>query len=214
MKPSTYARLIFAALPLAALAACAPATQLTSSWADPTAPSHQFHKMCVVGLTPKSATRRMYEDDFVAELKTRRLAAVQSYTFGIDGQMDKDAAAGKLQEAGVDGVIVTRLIDKESVQTYYPPTYSTMGVPPSYYGGWYGYYSAGYTYMSSPGYVAEDHVFRIETNVYDLQAGKLMWSGLTETTLSSDSAPETEIKPFIALIVADMEKHKVLPKKK
>jgi hypothetical protein len=214
MKLPTIARLVLATLALAALASCAGGTRLTSSWADPTAPSHQFHKVAVLGLTPKSASRRMYEDDFVAELKTRGLSAVPSYTFGFEGQIDKDAAAAKLQEAGVDGVIVTRLIDKETVQTYYPPTYSTMGVPPSYYGGWYGYYSAGYTYMSSPGYVAEDHVFRIETNVYDLQNSKLMWSGLTETTLSSDQAPETEIKPFIALIVADMEKHKVLPKKK
>ena len=167
-----------------------------------------------MGATPKNSTRRMYEDAFVADLQARGITGVQSYTFAGEGQIDKDAAVAKLKDLGVDGVIVTRLVDKETVQTYYPPTYSSVAAPAPYYGGWYGYYSTGYSYMSSPGYVAEDHVFRIETNFYDLQNDKLVWSGLTESTLSSGSAPETEIKPFIDLLVYDMEKHKLLPKKK
>jgi len=214
MKLQTTQRLGVAALSLVALASCAGTTQLTSSWADPALANRGFKKVVVVGATPKSATRRMYEDAFVKDLQSRGITGVQSYTFASEGQIDKDAAVAKLKEMGVDGVIVTRLIDKETVQTYYPPTYSSAAAPASYYGGWYGYYSMGYSYQSSPGYVAEDHVFRIETNLYDLQSDKLAWSGLTETTLSSGSAPENEIKPFIDLIVYDMEKHKVLPKQK
>ena len=57
-------------------------------------------------------------------------------------------------------------------------------------------------------------MFRIETNLYDLQNDKLAWTGITETTLSSGSAPESEIKPFIELLAYNMEKTKVLPKKK
>ena len=187
MKLSTSVRLCVAAFSLAALVSCAGSTQLTSSWADPAAANRGFKKVVVVG--------------------------VQSYTIMPEGQIDKEAAAAKLREMGVDGVIVTRLIDKETVQTYYPPTYSSVAAPAPYYGGWHGYYSMGYDYMSSPGYVAEDHVFQIETNLYDLQNDKLTWSGLTETTLSSGSAPETEVRPFIDLLVYEMEKHKVLPKR-
>jgi hypothetical protein len=214
MKLSTTTRLTVAALSLVALASCAGTTQLTSSWADPAAANRGFHKIAVVGATPKAAIRRMFEDDFVANLQTRGISGVQSYTFAGEGQIEKEAALAKLKEMGVDGVIVTRLIDKETVQTYYPPTYSSVAAPAPYYGGWYGYYSMGYSYQSSPGYVAEDHVFRIETNLYDVQNDKLMWSGLTETTLSSGSAPDTEIKPFIDLIAYNMEKKKVLPKQK
>ena len=214
MKLVMSTRLGLAALSLAALASCAGTTQLTSSWADPASANRGFKKIVVVGATPKNATRRMYEDQFAADLQARGVTGVQSYTFAAEGQIDKDAAAAKLKEMGVDGVIVTRLVDKETVQTYYPPTYSSVAAPAPYYGGWYGYYSMGYSYMSSPGYVAEDHVFRIETNLYDLQNDKLVWSGLTESTLSSGSAPETEIKPFIDLIVYNMEKSKILPKKK
>jgi hypothetical protein len=214
MKLSTTTRLTVAALSLVALASCAGTTQLTSSWADPAAANRGFHKIAVVGATPKAAIRRMFEDDFVANLQTRGISGVQSYTFAGEGQIEKEAALAKLKEMGVDGVIVTRLIDKETVQTYYPPTYSSVAAPAPYYGGWYGYYSMGYSYQSSPGYVAEDHVFRIETNLYDVQNDKLVWSGLTETTLSSGSAPDTEVKPFIDLIAYNMEKKKVLPKQK
>jgi len=211
MKLSRSVRLSLAAAPLLVLASCAAPTKLTTSWSDPTAANHTYQKIVVVGVTPRAPARRQYEDDFVAELQSRGITGVQSYTFAGEGQVDKDAAIAKLKEMGADGVIVTRLVDKETVQTYYPPTYSS--VPTAYYGGWYGYYSMGYTYMSSPGYVDENKVYRIETNLYDVNNDKLVWSGLTETTLSSGSAPESEIKPFIAAITYDMESKKVLPKK-
>lgn len=214
MKFSTNVRLGSMAAALAVLASCAPATQLTSSWNDPTAVNRGFKKIVVVGATPKAPIRRMYEDDFVAELKTRGIQGIASYSFASgEGQIDKAAAQAKLQEMGADGVIVTRLVDKETVQNYYPPTYSAVAAPSAYYGGWYGYYSTGYSYMSSPGYVEENKVYRIECNLYDVQGDKLVWSGLTETTLSSGEAPETEIRPFIATVVMDMEKKHVLPKK-
>ena len=214
MKLQTTQRLGLAALSLVALASCAGTTQLMHSWADPAMANRGFKKIVVVGASPKNATRRLYEDDFVKDLQSRGITGVQSYTIAGEGQIDKDAVAAKLKEMGVDGVIVTRLVDKETVQTYYPPTYSSVAAPAPYYGGWYGYYSMGYSYQSSPGYVAEDHVFRIETNLYDLQNDKLAWTGITETTLSSGSAPESEIKPFIELLAYNMEKTKVLPKKK
>lgn len=214
MKPSTTARLGLAVLAVSALASCGPATQLTSSWADPTAANRRYEKIAVVGATPRSPIRRKYEDAFVKELQSRGVPAVPSYQIAGEGQLDKDAAAGKLREAGCDAVIVTRLVDQETVQTYYPPTYSTMAAPSAYYGGWYGYYSMGYTYESSPGYVSENKVYRIETNLYDVANDKLAWSGLTETTLMSGEAPEREIQPLIGALLYDMEKHKIISKAK
>jgi hypothetical protein len=212
MKMSHSAWYGLAGLLLITLGSCAPATQLTSSWADPTAGSHKYQKVVVVGASPQAGLRRKYEEAFTEELKARGVDAVASYTFGGEGQLEKEAAIAKLKEVGADGVIVTRLIDQESVQTYYPPSYS---VPSTYYGGWYGYYSMGYGYMTSPGYMVEDKVFRIETNLYDVGSDKLTWSGLTKTTLTSGDAPENEIRPLIQTLLIDMEKHKlVAPPKK
>ena len=212
MKRSTSARLAAAAIVAAALTSCAASTQLTSSWSDPAAAGHVFKKIVVVGVTNKSAVRREYEDSWTRELAARGVEAVPSYNFGgSDTKLDKDAAMAKLGEIGADAVLVTRLVDKDSYNTYYPPSYSTVAAPSPYYGGWYGYYSMGYSYMTSPGYVEENKVYRVETNLYDVHGDKLVWSGITETTLLSSDSPESEILPMIATLSTSMEQKKVLP---
>ena len=213
MKLSSSARIIAAAIGAAALTSCAASTQLTSSWADPAAAGHKFTKIVVVGVTNKAPIRHEYEDAFTRELQARGVTATPSYNFGGGGgdKLDKDAAVAKLKEIGADAVLVTRLVDKETVNTYYPPSYSTVAAPSPYYGGWYGYYSMGYSYMTSPGYVEENKVYRVETNLYDINGDKLVWSGLTETTLMSGDAPDSEIAPIIATLAADMEHKKVIP---
>jgi len=205
------ARFCLVAAPLA-LASCAPNTQLIHSWADPTAQSHSYKKIVIVGATPQAATRRIYEDSFAAELQSRGITPVPSYTFD-QGKLDKDSAIVALKQIGANAVLVTRLVDKENYQTYYPPSYTTVAAPTAYYGGWYGYYSMGYTYMSDPGYVANNEVYRVETYLYDLAGDKLVWSGITETTLISGDSPQNEIQPLIETLSYDMEKHKVIPKR-
>lgn len=214
MKLSSAVRLGLSCVAVAALASCAPTTQLTSSWSDPDAGGRKYQKIAIVGVSPQTARRHMYEDAFVAALQKRGTGAVASYSLAGDGKLDKETAASKLQEAGVDAVIVTRLVDKETVQEYYPPSYTTMSAPGAYYGGWYGYYNMGYSYESSPGYVMENKVYRIETNLYAVQGEKLMWSGLTETTLTSGDAPESEIEPLVYTLIMGMEKKGALPKAK
>ena len=212
MKRWTSARLAAAAIIAATLTSCAASTQLTSSWADPTAAGRSYKKIVVVGVTNKAPIRREYEDAWTHELAARGIEATPSYNFGgPDVKLDKDAAMSKLQEMGADAVLVTRLVDKESYNTYYPPSYSTVAAPSPYYGGWYGYYSMGYSYMTSPGYVEENKVYRVETNLYDVHGDKLIWSGLTETTLLSSDAPESEILPLIATLSVNMEHKKVIP---
>jgi hypothetical protein len=213
MKVSTSARLGVAALSLLTLTSCAATSQLTTSWADPAAANRSLKKVVVVGATPNAAVRRMYEDSFASDLKARGIDAVPSYTVAGEGQLNKDEASAKLKELGADAVIVTRLVDKQQYENYYPPTYSTYAAPSAYYGGWYGYYSMGYSYMSSPGYVEQGQIYRVETNMYDVQNDKLLWSGITESTLSSGQAPTSEVQPVIHLLVNDMEKKKIIPKK-
>jgi hypothetical protein len=197
---------------IVALASCAPATRLTSSWTDPTQTGHTYHKVAVVGVTPRTTIRRQYESAFAADLQKHGIPGVTSFSVLGEGQVDSTAAGAFLQN-GVDGVIVTRLVDQETYNTYYPPTYSTAYVPSAYNGGWYGYYSMGYTYETSPGYTVENKVFRLESNLYNLTSGKLAWSGLTETTLMSGDAPDREIQPVVDELIASMFKSKALTPK-
>ena len=92
-------------------------------------------------------------------------------------------------------MLVTRLVDQETVNQYYPPTYSS--VPSAYYGGWYGYYNMGYTYMSSPGYSETNHVYRLETNLYDRAGDKLLWSGSCHADHHDRGRPSLERDPSL-----------------
>jgi hypothetical protein len=211
MNRSTTAWIGGALVVAATLAGCAASTQMTNSWVDPTAVGRPHQKIVVVGVTAQSAARRSYEEGFVNALATRGITGVPSYTLGTgDGKMEQAAIEAKLKETGADAVIVTRMVDEQTVQNYYPGT--TYAAPSAYYGGWYGYYSMGYSYMYDPGYVTTDKVYRLETNLYDVADAKLLWSGLTETTIPAGDSPTTEIQPLIVTIVADMEKKGVLPK--
>jgi hypothetical protein len=46
----------------------------------------------------------------------------------------------------------------------------------------YGYYYSSYAVMSTPGYYTSYKVYKVESNVYDVQQEKLVWSGESHTT--------------------------------
>ena len=129
MKIAPSIRFASLAVALALFTSCSATNKLTSSWSDPVATTTPHKKIVVVAATPNAALRRTFEDTFSGELRARGIDAVASYTFGGQGQLDKDQAVAKLKEVGADGVFVTRLVDKQNYETYYPPTYTTMAAP-------------------------------------------------------------------------------------
>ena len=210
MKSLTALKWAAAGIALVTLASCGANTQLTSAWSEPRAGGGTFKKIAVLGIAPTDAARRVYEDSFARQLARYGVEGVPTYTVFTGDKIDKDAGAAKLREMGVDGVVVTRIVDQQTVQTYYPPTYSMVAPPPAYYGGWYGYYNMGYSYMSSPGYTTTSQDVRIETNLYDLQSDKLAWSGLTESFIDVGTG-QTIIEPLVSILTEDMSKKKLIP---
>ena len=147
-------RMALAVVGLAAfgmLMGCAANTQLTNVWTDPAFQTNSLKKLMVIGVAQNSGVRRTFEDQFAAALQQQGVGAVASYAAVGDGPLDSASVVSALLQHGCDGVFLTRLIDKQTVDTYYPPTTTYVSAPSSYYGGWYGYYSMGYAYTSSPG---------------------------------------------------------------
>ena len=81
----------------------------------------------------------------------------------------------QIAASGVDGVVVMRLVYDENEVTYNAGTY-----PGPYYSFW-GYYGWAYPIAYQPGYLQTDRLVGIETNVYDVETEKLVWSGLSRT---------------------------------
>ena len=180
------------------LAACA-TTQINSVWKDPAYQTRPA-KIMVIGVARNPLNRRIFEDEFVAQLKARGTEGIASYKVLPDREQDDQAAiAAKVKELGADAILITRLVSRRVVQTYVP---GTTYFPPPYYSSWPNYYGYGYHYMYTPGYIAEDEYAVIETNLYEAHSDKLIWAASSETGISGPN--QGIIQGYIEVMVKNM----------
>ncbi len=174
---------------------CGPSTKIEKTWSDPsfTSGSVAFHKVLVIGNLKDESTRRIAEDKMVAAMKT--VTGVQSYTYLQPNDTARGSVESRLQKDGFDGIVIMRLASVDK---------STSYVPGTTYGGWYGHggwYGGGY---GTSGYYQEDKTFYVETELYSLTTGKLLWAGTT-SSLNPTKLDHT-LDDIIATIKAEMQK--------
>jgi hypothetical protein len=174
-------------------------TQIKSIWKDAAYQSRPARIM-VIGVAKDPLERRLFEDEFVVQLKARGTEAFASYTVLPDKQQDDQAViAAKVKELGADTVLITRLVSRKTVRTYVP---GTIYYPPPYYGTWPDYYGYGYRYIYSPGYIAEDEYAVMETNLYETAQDKLIWAASSETMMTHSD--HKQIKSYVGIMVEAM----------
>ena len=200
--------LILMAITLASLLTSCATTTITASWKDD---SYQGYprKALVIGVTGKDTLKRIFENEFVLQLKANGVNAVPSYTvLPLEKKYEKKVIVAKVKELDADSLFITRLVDKKSYETYYPG--SVYVSTPGYRSpGWHDYYSRGYSYYS-PGYVYQQEIVYIETQLYDSATGKLIWSVVTKTYV--DSTMESQIKSFVKVIMKSLSTKGLIPK--
>lgn len=132
----------------------------------------QFEHVVAVAVVPSETQQRVAEDALVA--RTSRVKVTPAY------QLLSPADRGSVERAravltglGIDGAIVVQLIGVDREQTYVPGTM----VP----GGFYGLYGSSWAGVYRPGYVIDDTLVRIETSLYDVAEGRLLWTAVSET---------------------------------
>jgi hypothetical protein len=205
-------RIVAALAALLLSAACAPTTKMLTSWKAPTFREGSVKNVLVLGVGRDNSIRRLYEDSFVAALKDRGYGAVPSYDRITEpDKLDKEAFAAQLKQEGVTHVIATRVVDQKTIETYVPPTVMTVGAAPywpGYYSAWPSYWSVGYTTSVSPGYVTSEDKYSLETNLYDVGTGELVWTGLSETWVST--SPQANVAAVIDKVVYELRSKKIL----
>jgi hypothetical protein len=193
-------------LTLAAVALCATtslyATKLIAVWADPAAGQTRFTKVIVAFQSADEVMRRNSEVTFVKRFPK----ATAAYTMmqGVDVK-DRDQVKALVEKAGFDGAVIMHLVrtDKETI---YSPGTTWWGTAP--YTSMWGFWGYGWGTAYQPGYITNDHLVTIETNVYSVKEDKLLWASRSETT-----NPETVSKlidSVISTTVKEMKKRKIL----
>jgi hypothetical protein len=185
------------------LAACA-STSLTNSWRDPAYTGPALKKIMVMGVSTQPSVRRVFEDEFVAELKVAGVGAVASYKLiPQDGKADEATLQRAVHEAGADGALITRLVRIE-MKTQVTSGFYQSG--PAM--GFYGWYSSAWVGYYEPPMVYQYDVVTAETSLYDINAQRLLWSGTTETFAPTNVKKET--KEFATVIIDALKQQRLI----
>lgn len=183
-------------------------SKIVSSWKDPEYKVGQIKKIVVIGVFKRASLRRFFEEEFVRRLKMKNIEAVPGYSVIKDEKMKEDVLIDKIHELDIDAILISRVVDRKTLETYYPPQTAYIG-PRPYYHDWYHYYRDSYDYVITPGYKVEQEIIRIETSIYDTRSQNLVWSALSESY--TDSPSLNEVESFIADLMNRMQSQGMLP---
>jgi len=160
---------------------CAPATQLTNAWVDPSYRGPPFANVLVLGVSRNEGERRTFEDEFSARLRAAGVKAVAGYTLlPENGGVAKEVLEGVLKKIGADGAIVARVLDVDR-RTAYSPGYVTVIPSVGYSRGFYGFYGSAMAITTPPTAYQYDVVV-VETSLWQTRDATLVWSATTQTT--------------------------------
>src|SRR5689334_13171168 len=152
---------------LGLFASCAN-TEMTDTWTDPSAKGAALQRIAVICLAKDEGLRRMAEDQVTRGVQNAQVVPSYQVLAGIDLK-DKDAVKAKLSAAGFQGVLVMQMTGVS--QELRATSYSTFD----------GYYGYAYPMAYGPTYLESYPVVHVQSNLYSLPDGKLIWSGSSRT---------------------------------
>jgi len=188
---------VFVTLALLTLTACT-GTTIIDSWLDPSVTSSRhFKKIAVVVMSRDPMIRRTAEDTLVSHIT--RTQAVPAYSLLTEtDEMSSDRVKARLEEAGVDGVVVMRMIGVDKQTSWVPGNY------PASYSGFGSYWGYAHPMAYNPGYLQTDTIVQVETNVYSLPDGKLVYAARSETFNPTSAA--SMFREIANAIAGDLKK--------
>ena len=187
-------------------------SKITNSWKSDNTVDYKFKKILVLGLIRESdrTLQQNMENHLVEDLLHRGYKAESALTeYGPKAfdKMDEEAAIGKIKNTGVDAVITIVLLDKKKERKYIPGNlfFSPYGY---YYNHFWGYRSTLYNRIYEPGYYVTDTKYFWESNLYDMETQKLVYSVQTQSFDPSNS--ESMGHEYGQIIVKDMIRNNIL----
>jgi ABC-type branched-subunit amino acid transport system substrate-binding protein len=155
--------------------------------------SGQIKKVFIIGVSQDNKMRKQFENEYVKQLAIKKIEAIPSHTvLSSDKILDKNTIVSKIKDMDIDGVIVTKLIEKTK-KSYAGSSFQGEN--------YYTYYVDSFHFAESYKATQADYV-TLETNLYDAKSEKLIWSGLSETFIYRTTSES--IKPFIESMIQNL----------
>jgi len=174
-------------------------TKMHDVWKDQNY-SSQIKIIFIIGVSQDQKMRKQFENEYVKQLAIKKIKAIPSYTvLSSDEMLDKDTIVSKINDMNIDGVIVTKLIEKTK-KSFASPSYN---IPGSYHAHYVNSLNVAKSYS-----VSQSDYVTLETNLYDAKAEKLVWSGLSETFIFRTTSES--IRPFIESMIQSLSKDNMI----
>jgi hypothetical protein len=182
-------------------------TGLTHIWIDEGYRPLPVKKVFVTGIMLDISMKKLVEDEFSTLLSDHRTGSVESYKLiSYYSTPDRDTIISTIKSQDADVFLIARLIAFKKGEVLLPGRPSVL---PAWYRDWYSYYTDGLNFVQSPGYIVENDLIIMETNVYDTATENLIWSAQSETALLTCGCEE--IKVLIRDTVKRMAHDKLIP---
>jgi hypothetical protein len=179
------------------LGSCSPGTEITKSWADENFSAKPFKKLLVMAVVKDQWVRGAFETTLLDNLAGSGVEVVRSMdVMETTGELTKELFEEKFLPLGIDAVLITREISRESRERIF------YNLPSDYY-GMYSYYSVAYSYVRQPSYIGQDPVIHIETNLYEVKSTRLVWSAVS-ASYSPKKASEI-VMPLTKLVARTLK---------
>ena len=157
-------------------------TEIIGEWQEENYQKGNIEKVLVLGIfnKDKPLLRRNFEDGMTKAFMNAGISATPSMDhIPYDQTIDSTTFEKYFKDLDIDAVVVSRLVGIDQSRNYKAGYLYT--IPFNNYYGFYGYYYAGIQYANSSGYLSQNVVVVLETNIYDTNNEKLIWSGISET---------------------------------
>lgn len=187
------------------LTSCA-STKLTGSWKDKQY-TGTVKKVLIIGMSKKPTVKRLFELEFERQFKARGVDAVPGFrVLPPEFKLDEAVLVSTVKELNVNAVLITKLIDKQTMERYYPKgVYVSTG---GYYNDMHNFYGRSMQYIAAPSYSYQQDVVYLETNLYDAVTEKLIWATLSKSFPRDDA--KKEINTFVTIMMKKMTGDKIL----
>ena len=176
--------------------------KFTTSWKAPEAAGVSLagRKVAALVISSDENLRISGEEQLVRELSARGIQGVAAYRFiPRDETTDAERARPWFERAAIEGVVALRPVSAETEVTRAPDVWTTTS-----YSTLWGYYGYGWTSVYSPGGTRVDTRLVVETLIYRLPAGTLLWAGVSTTTNPKEA--QAFIKELVGAAVKEMRK--------
>jgi hypothetical protein len=160
-------------------------SKITTTWKADNIIPPKFKKIMVLSLIREAdrSIQQKMENHFVGDLKElgyNAVSSLQEYGPKAFDKMTEEEVISKLKSGGVDAVITIVLLDKIRERNYIPNRINNS--PYGYYQNrFWGYQGTLYNRIYEPGYYVIDTKYFWESNLYEMNTQKLIYSVQTQS---------------------------------